>query len=134
MEKFFIRWAANAVGLFLAASLLPDPFRISFAAGSTDFFPGQPVPGWAVILIAALILAMVNTFVRPLVKMFTCLINLLTMGLFSIVVNIAMIFVASWVMDKLLGAGFVTFPAGVLAALAAAFVIGVINHVFDRVF
>ncbi len=134
MERFFVRWAANAVGLFLAANFLPDPFHISFVAGSTEFLPGQPVPNWAVILIAGLILAAVNTFVRPLVDMFTCLINLLTMGLFSIVVNIAMIFVASWLMDKLLGAGFVTFPEGILAALAAALVIGVINNIFDRVF
>jgi len=133
LEKFFIRWAANAVGLFVAAQL-PGMFGLSFPEGLSEYFPGQVVPAWAVILLAALILALVNTFVRPLVSMFTCVINFFTLGLFSIVVNIAMVFVTSWIMQSLFAAGFITFPAGILAALAAAFIVGVINSIFNRIF
>ncbi len=133
MKKFFARWAANAAGLFVA-SQLPLDIAIHFREGASSYLP-TPFPPWAVVIAAALVLALVNTFVRPLVMVFTCLVNLLTMGLFTLVVNAAMIGLTSWAMDNLLGAGFVALdPAGFLAALVAAIIIGVINSIFNKIF
>ena len=136
MEHFIVRWAATAVGLFIAwqipARLGLGIFSLDFRAGASDVL--DPVPVWAVILVAALILTAVNPFVRPLVMFFTCLVNFLTLGLFSIVINILMVFVASAITDNLLHAPFISFPSGILAALVAAVIVGVINSVFDRVF
>lgn len=134
MEKFFARWAANALGLFAAAQL-PGPWGLHFQAGATSYLPGTPLPEWSVVLVAALVLALANTFVRPLVMAFTCLINLLTMGLFTLVVNAAMVFVTSWALDQVLKAGFVSLSAtGILAALVAAVIVGILNSIFNRVF
>lgn len=134
MEKFFIRWAANALGLFLAARL-PSALALQFHDGLTEFIPSQILPLWAVIIIAGLILALVNTFIRPIVMLFTCLVNILTMGLFSIVINIAMIFVTSWLMENFFAAGFVPLnPAGIIAAVVAAVIIGIVNAIFHKVF
>ncbi|MDP2726676.1 MAG: phage holin family protein [Dehalococcoidia bacterium] len=135
MERFFARWAASALGLFVAAQL-PGTFAIHFREGVSSYLPNnQHLPVWAVILAAALILALVNTFVRPLVVVFTCLINFLTLGLFTLVVNVAMIFVTSWIMDRFLDAGFISLgPQGVLAALAAAIIVGIVNFIFNKIF
>src|SRR3989304_4216401 len=133
MKKFFARWAANAVGLFVA-SQLPLDLAIHFREGVSSYLP-TPFPPWAVVIAAALVLALVNTFVRPLVMVFTCLVNLLTMGLFTLVVNAAMIGLTSWAMANLLGAGFVALdPAGFLAAVVAAIIIGVLNSIFNKIF
>ena len=136
MEKFFARWAANALGLFVAGQVLVMVgLRLDFHSWSTDYLPDRDLPAWSAILVAALVLALVNTFVRPLVMVFTCLINFLTMGLFTLVVNAAMIGVTSWAMERFLGAGFVTInPAGLIAALAASVIIGVLNSIFNKLF
>ena len=137
MERFFARWAANAVGLFLAAQLVGIVgLQLQFREWSTALLPGNVLPAWSAILVAGLALALVNTFVRPLVMVFTCLINLLTMGLFTIVVNAAMIAVTSRAMDEFLnGAGFIDLsPSGLLAALAAAIITGLVNSIFNKIF
>lgn len=133
MEKFFARWAANALGLFLAAQVL-GLAGLQFREWTTSYLPGILLPAWSAILGAALVLALVNTFVRPLVMVFTCLINFLTFGLFTLVVNAAMIWVTSWAMDRYLGAGFLSpGTEGMLAALVAALIVGVLNYIINRI-
>lgn len=136
MEKFVARWAANALGLFVAAQVLGlVGLRLYFQELRTDYLPGTVFPAWSAVLVAALVLALVNTFVRPLVIVFTCLINFLTMGLFTLLVNAAMVLVTSWAMDRFLGAGFVALdPAGLLAATGAAVIVGIINSIFNKIF
>lgn len=137
MEKFFARWAANGVGLLLAAWVLGVVgLSLQFREWTTAYLPGTVLPAWSATLVAALVLALVNTFVHPLVLMFTCLINFMTVGLFNVVVNVAMIGVTSWAMDRFLnGAGFISLnSAGIMAALGAAVIIGLVNSIFNKIF
>jgi putative membrane protein len=78
MTKFILRWAINAVGVFLAIRFVPG---IHFAAGPT------PQSGWLGILGLALILGLVNAFLRPLLRLLTCPLIILTLGLFTLLIN-----------------------------------------------
>ena len=49
---------------------------------------------WAVII--AIVLGFVNTWIRPLVKLLALPINLLTLGLFTFVINALMVMLCSW--------------------------------------
>ena len=49
---------------------------------------------WAVII--AVVLGFINTWIKPLVKLFFLPINLLTLGLFTFVINALMVLLASW--------------------------------------
>ena len=51
---------------------------------------------WAVII--AIVLGLVNSWVRPLVKLLALPINLLTLGLFTFVINGAMVLLCSWLL------------------------------------
>jgi putative membrane protein len=70
-----IRWAINAVALVAAAVLIP----------------GIELHGWASTIIAAALFGLVNAVIRPLVMCITCLLQLLTLGLFTLIVNAAML-------------------------------------------
>lgn len=50
---------------------------------------------WAVII--AIVLGFINAFIRPLVKLLALPINLLTLGLFTFVINALMVLLCSWV-------------------------------------
>lgn len=72
MTKFILRWAINAIGLYLAVLLLP----------------GIDLRGTLVsILWLALIFGVVNALFGPLIKLLTCPLILLTLGLFTLVIN-----------------------------------------------
>ena len=73
MTKFILRWAINAVALYLAVLILPGRIELQSSFVS--------------ILWLALIFGLVNALFRPLLKFMTCPLILLTLGLFTVVIN-----------------------------------------------
>ena len=74
MAKFFIRWVINAIALYLAIFLLN---------GRGLEFTGD----WISIIWLALIFGLVNAFLRPLLALLTCPLIILTLGLFTLLIN-----------------------------------------------
>jgi putative membrane protein len=79
--KLLIRWAISSLALFVAAWLVPG---ISVDGG-----------GWFIYAIMAIILGLVNAIVRPILKLLTCPLILLTLGLFVLVINGITLWLAS---------------------------------------
>ena len=80
MTKFFIRWAINALALYAAVSIV-----------SGIEFEGN----WINLVWLALIFGLLNALVRPLLKFLTCPLIILTLGLFTIVINTIMLMLTS---------------------------------------
>ncbi len=74
MTKFFLRWVINAIALYLAIFLL-NGRGVEFAGN------------WISIIWLALIFGLVNAFLRPLLKILTCPLIILTLGLFTLLIN-----------------------------------------------
>jgi putative membrane protein len=72
MTKFFLRWIINAIGLYLAVLLLPG---IDLRSDLVS------------IIWLALIFGVVNALFGPVLKLLTCPLILLTLGLFTLVIN-----------------------------------------------
>jgi putative membrane protein len=81
MTKFILRWAINAIALYLAVLILPG--RIDLASGFVS------------IIWLALIFGLVNALVRPLISLLTCPLIILTLGLFTLVINTFMFWLTS---------------------------------------
>ena len=89
---------------------------------SAWFIDGIDYHGWLALLLAGLLLGLVNAFVRPVVTVLTLPLTLLTLGLFLLVVNAAMIGIVGWLLKDFTVAGF--WPA-----VLAAIVTGVVSWV-----
>jgi putative membrane protein len=72
MTKFILRWAINAIALYLAVLLLPG---IDLDSDLVS------------ILWLALIFGLINALFRPLLQFLTCPLIILTLGLFTLVIN-----------------------------------------------
>ena len=96
---------------------------LCLAVWATTFIPflGITYEGWSSLLIAALFLALVNTFVKPLLVFFTLPLVIVSLGLFIWVINAMLLYFVSWLM----GPSFVV--PSFWSALGAALVISVIN-------
>ena len=90
MIGFLLRLLVVAFSLWLAAELVP----------------GIEVQGLWTLLGAALLLGIVNAVVRPLLVILTLPITVLTLGLFLLVVNAAMLGLVAWMFDNFTIAGF----------------------------
>lgn len=89
MEGFLIRAAVVAIGLWLASKM----GLVGFNSAGT-------------LVAAALLLGVVNAFVRPVVVILTLPITLVTLGLFLLVINALMILLVAWFLPGFAVSGF----------------------------
>jgi len=109
MNRFVIRWAINAVALYAAINLVPG-----IQAQNTD---------WGAILGLALIFGLVNALISPILKLLTCPLIILTLGLFTLLIN-TLIFYLAGVIGTWFGIGFEVggFGAAFLGGLVTSIV------------
>lgn len=100
--KFIAKIIIAAVGLWIASAIIPGV--------STDTF--------LTLLLASLVLGLVNAFVRPLVTILTLPLTLVTLGLFLLVINAAMIGLTAWLLPGFTVTGF--WPALFAAVITGA--------------
>ena len=114
--KLLFRWAITALSLFVAAWVVPgihvDDSR-----------------GWIVYAAMAVILSLVNALIRPLLKVLTCPLILLTLGLFALVVNAISLLIASAVANNLFKVGF--YIDGFGPAFWGAIIVSVVSVIMS---
>lgn len=110
MAPFLLRWLFNTVAIVV----------------TTRIIRGLSVPDLPSAAIAALVLGVVNAFVRPLVVLLTLPLNLLTLGLFTLVINTLMLYLVAAVTSL----DIANFWSAFLGALLIAIVSTFLSHVF----
>ena len=88
-------------------------------------FTGVHFDTWQAVVGGAILLALVNAYLRPLILLLTLPFNILSLGLFTFVVNATMLKVVSWLLPGFHVTGFWT-------AVGAALVISFVTFVFQR--
>lgn len=110
MKGLAMRWILNALALLATAWLVP----------------GIHIKGFGAALIAALVLGVVNAVIRPIIIFFTLPLNILTLGLFTLVINAFMLLMVKSVVAGFLVSGFwaaffgsivLTIISGLLSAI-----------------
>ncbi len=105
-----LRWLLNAVALALTAWLVP----------------GIRVSGPVALLVAALVVGLLNAIVKPVLVVLTLPITILTLGLFLLVLNALLFWLAAVIVPGFRVDGF-------LSALLGAIVMAVLGWLFARV-
>jgi len=102
MPGFLIRMLISAMGLWIASALVP----------------GVEITGMGTLVAAAFLLGIVNAVVRPLIVILTLPITIVTLGLFLLVINAAMLGLVAWLLDGFMLDGFLAAVAGSLVVSA----------------
>lgn len=104
MNGFILRAAISALGLWVASRLLD----------------GLHFESTVKLAIAAMLLGIVNAFVRPLAFILTLPITVVTLGLFLLVLNAAMVGLVAWIVPGFTISGFWT-------AVGAALIVSIVS-------
>jgi putative membrane protein len=116
MTKFLVRWGINAVALYAAVWIVPG---IEFRGD------------WMGVLWLALISGLLNALVRPLLKFLTCPLIILTLGLFTIIINTALLLLTSRI-GQAFGIGLTV--DGFWTAVLGSLVISVVSIIMSIIF
>jgi putative membrane protein len=110
MRHLLLRLIINAIALFAATQVGIPGLR----------FDGD----WKTIAVVAFIFGLVNALIRPLLTLLTCPLVLLTLGLFTLIINALMLALTGWFAEQF-HLGFVV--DGFWAAFVGAFVVSVVS-------
>ena len=113
--KLLVRWVISALALFVAAWLVPG---ITVEAD-----------GWVIYAVMAVILGLVNAIVRPLLKLLTCPLILLTLGLFVLVINGVTLWLASAIAINWFDVGF--YVRDFWSAFLGALIVSVVTVILS---
>ncbi|HEX2997104.1 MAG TPA: phage holin family protein [Anaerolineales bacterium] len=118
MTKFLLRWVINAIALYLAVLLLPG---IDFRGG------------WVSLIWLALVFGIINALFRPLLNVLTCPLIILTLGLFTLVINTFLFWLTS-VIGQSLGLGLTISDPVWWNAFLGGLIVSVVSIVMSTIF
>ena len=107
--RFLFRLLINAVALWVATRIVPG---VTFT-GETGY-----------LIVVALVFGLLNALVRPILTLLTCPLLVLTLGLFTFVINAVILLLTSALSEKL-GLGFSV--SGFWAAFLGALVVSIVS-------
>jgi putative membrane protein len=110
--KIILRILANSAAIWVANYLIPG-----------FYFSGSYI-SW---ISAGLVLATLNYLVKPILKLVTCPVIILTLGLFSVIINIFILFIAEKILPNL-------EISGIWPAFWGVIIISIINFIILSIF
>lgn len=124
MVGIVVRVVVNAIALYVTALILPE---VTFGSSASI---GE-------ILVVAIVFGVVNALIKPIVKLFTLPLTVMTLGLFGLVINGALLLVVAW-LAGVLGATFSVggYPpdfslSAIWWAIIGAIVLGIVSAVLN---
>ncbi len=94
MARFLVQVVINAIALYVAASVIPG---------------AEITPDLINVLIIAVIFGGLNALVRPILSILTCPAYILTLGLFTFVMNVIILNILEWISSSLFSSAAITF-------------------------
>jgi putative membrane protein len=121
---WLIRIVINAAALIIAAAIIPDIHLKIGPLGAE----------WLKVAAVALVFALVNTYIKPIVKALSFPISIMTMGLVSFIINAALFLLVAWIAKDVLTIDFTIAkfpptlnPDAVVAAILGSIIISIVS-------
>jgi putative membrane protein len=106
--RLVVAWAVNLLALWIANAL----------------WDSVSIHGWAGYLIGSAVLGVANAIVKPLLAILTLPLIVVTLGLFYLLINIAMVALAEWIAPNFSIDGFWTYVGVVVIVWAVNWIAG----------
>ncbi len=117
--KFILRWVINMVALYAAIALLRNTYII---------YTGN----WIDLIWLALIFGLVNAILRPPFKALSCLLIIVTLGLFTLVINALLFALTGWIGSQF-GVGFTLQAPWFISAFLGSLITTTISLVLSLI-
>jgi putative membrane protein len=112
MKNFLLRWFINSISLLLVVYVVS----------------GIVISSWLTAIAAALVLGLLNAFVRPLLIILTLPVNILTLGLFTLIVNGFMFYLVALLVPGFVVAGYWNAFLGALVFSIISFLLSLLTR------
>ena len=99
MKRLLSQIIAAIAGLWIATLVVPSVAVRAYP--ESNFFGISLTAQWEIFLILGIVLGLLNYFLRPLLKILSLPLEIITLGLFTIVINMALLWLLDMMFDEL---------------------------------
>lgn len=114
---WILRWLIVALALVVAAWIVPG-IEVS----------GE---GWLAVLVTAAVLSILNLILRPILVLLSCSLIILTLGLFMLVVNALVLWLAAWISEEIFEVGFTV--DGFWPAFFGGIIVSIVSFILNGI-
>ena len=116
--RLLLRWLIIVVSLVVAALIVPGIHVVGTEA-------------WLAYSVMAIVLGLINTIIRPILKLLSCGCIIATLGLFLLVINAFTLWLSSWIAVNILDIGF--YVESFWAAFFGALIVSMVSFLLSMV-
>ncbi|QQS59064.1 phage holin family protein [Candidatus Peregrinibacteria bacterium] len=118
LRKIGIAILSNSLAVWLAAEIVPQYFHI------------ESSPVWMGFVFVGIVVALLNTFVKPFLKLLSLPFVFFTLGLFLLIINMIILLLVQWVFQEMSSSIMVNIEGGFGGYFLASVVLTLTNSVF----
>lgn len=94
INKLILQIFAGILGLWLATNFVSG-VSLEIIPGQSEYFGMEFSERWQILFLVGAVLGLINFFIKPILKVITLPLRILTFGLFGLVINMAMVWVVA---------------------------------------
>jgi len=126
MRRLLSQIIVTALGLWLATLFVPGV--IIRAYPTSNFFGFSLTAQWEIILVLGIVLGLLNYFLRPLLKILSLPLETIVLEIFTVIINIALI----WLLDQIFDELYIPFFSPLLYTTLIVWGLSIIGLFFIR--
>ena len=116
--KFVVQWIVCAISVGVAAWIVPG------------FSVGMTAQTWVAVAALGLVLTLLNGTIKPILQAVSLPVTILTLGVFHLIVNTIVLYLAAWLVDGIFGITIVFLSFG--SAFAASIIVSLVSMLLNN--
>jgi putative membrane protein len=104
MKNLFWQIVVSILTIFLAVKFVPG-VTLQVIPGKSVYFGIRFTQNWQILIFIGIILGLINSFIKPILNLITLPLKIITLGLFSLILNMAIFFFLDVIFPELKIAG-----------------------------
>ena len=126
MNSLILQIIAGILGFFLATKFVPG-VSLQILPGQSSLFGIEFTASWQILLLIGFALGLINFFIKPVLKMITLPLRILTFGLFSLVINMGIIWAVDILFPELVISGIIPLFWTTVIVLGVSLLLGLVK-------
>jgi putative membrane protein len=123
MKNLFWQILVSILAIFLAVKFVPG-VTLQVIPGRSVYFGIKFTQDWQILIFIGIFLGLINFFIKPILNLITLPLRILTLGLFSLIINMAIIFFSDVIFPEL-------EISGISALFFTALIVWLLNLFFN---
>jgi len=123
MKNLFWQILVSILAIFLGVEFVPG-VTLHVIPGKSVYFGIKFTHDWQILIFVGIVLGLINFFIKPILNLITLPLRILTLGLFSLIINMIIIFFLDVIFPEL-------EISGVSALFFTSLIVWVLNLFFN---